>query len=136
MPYRKTFMEKRTSRKNQSRKENKMKAFHHMSFAIIIIAVFGLFLCGFSKKAKLQEIIIQSPYQVCMNNCLAFNGYNTDVYYFCKNQCLYPSSVIIVGGGYWFHGVFYHHRYERGFNHGRHYEPRHEGRNHEHNRGR
>lgn len=96
-----------------------MKAFHHMSLVIVVIGVLGLFLCGFSKKAK-AYIIMNPSYQFCMDSCLDAYG-NIDMYYTCQQYCVANPVGVIVVPNYGF--------YRRG-----HY-PRHEGGEH-HNRGR
>jgi hypothetical protein len=98
--------------------------------AIIVIAFCVLVL--FPRLAKAQVIISvpveQSQYQACIDTCLAYNGYTSDVYSFCQNECLYPYpvGVVVVGGGFWYHGRFFHgHDYpRRDVPHYHHDEPR------------
>jgi hypothetical protein len=55
-----------------------MKAFYHMSFAIVIIAVCGVFLCGFSKKVKADLLIDE-----CHKSCVIVNGVESCVSWEC-----------------------------------------------------
>lgn len=78
-------------------------------------------------------IVGESPYQQCVDTCLAYNGYTTDTYSFCQQQCLlYPDGGVVIVVGGWYHGVYYPHGYRRG------YEPRHDAprydRGHDHGR--
>jgi hypothetical protein len=68
-------------------------------------------------------VVVVSPsnYQNCVDTCLAYNGYNSDAYYFCQNECGYQPSVIVP---VWVGGIWYPHGY-------RHFEPRHDDPRHD-----
>lgn len=71
-------------------------------------------------------IVPESPYQQCVDTCLAYNGYTSDVYSFCQYQCAYPTVVVggvWVGGRWWPHGHYEHRHHE---------EPRHDHDHHGH----
>ena len=79
-------------------------------------------------------IVQENDYQRCVDTCLAYNGYDTNTYLYCQNQCtLYPNpSFVIIGGG-WFHRHDYDKRHEPRHEEPRH-EPRHDEPRHDHDR--
>jgi hypothetical protein len=88
-----------------------------------VAIILAVFIAIFSINAQSQVVIVaQSPYQQCIDTCLAYNGYTNTNYYFCSNECLYIDPAVPYG--IWVGRVWYPHGY-RHFN-PRHYEPRHD----------
>lgn len=81
------------------------------------------------KEAQSQTVVVvESPYQQCVDTCLAYNGYTSDIYNFCQYQCGYPYPSVVIGGvwvgGRWWPRGHYEHRH--------HEEPRHDHDHHGH----
>jgi hypothetical protein len=91
---------------------NKFLKFLSDYMCIIFTVIVVLAVCLFPYKAKAFPrggviIIGATPYQQCIDTCLAYNGYSTGNYHYCSNACLYPNVEIPVAGGVYINGIFY-----------------------------
>lgn len=94
--------------------------------AVLIVGLIAFGMLFMSKVANAFPvgvvIVPANNYQQCVDTCLAYNGYTSDVYSFCESQCsLNQDPTVVVFGPVWVGGVWY----PRGYN--RHFEPRHDG---------